>query len=193
MLSTNPCPPAKCREKGGKRREIYKFNCKTTLLITPVILIILIIRERKQNIENWYRASWSWVPGHWCARWAPGSPRLDSTVVGNWTQESMDPNLDKQAGQGAGSFSEGSHGWTEWAPNDPPALNWGRCFSVLCQAEFLIAEVRTQNLCRFCWVWVTRNYRCLSRLFPPPTPFASESHCRWNPCNSVPEVKFYTP
>jgi len=49
MLSINPCPPTTGREKRGRGRETYKLSIKTALLI---ILIILIIREIKQNIQN---------------------------------------------------------------------------------------------------------------------------------------------
>jgi len=46
MLSVNPCPPNRGREKGGKGRETYKLEMKTALLV------ILMIREIKQNIQN---------------------------------------------------------------------------------------------------------------------------------------------
>jgi len=52
MLSANPRPPTKGREKGGKGREIYKLNIKTALLITLIILVILIIRKINQNVQN---------------------------------------------------------------------------------------------------------------------------------------------
>jgi len=48
MLSVNPCPPTREREK-GKRRETYKLDIKTALLI---ILTTLIIREIRENIQN---------------------------------------------------------------------------------------------------------------------------------------------
>jgi len=41
MLSVNPCLPTRGRDKGGKGRETYKWNIKTTLLITLIILIII--------------------------------------------------------------------------------------------------------------------------------------------------------
>jgi len=49
MSSINPGPPTRGREKGGEGREAYKLNIKTALLI---ILIILTIRQIKQNIQN---------------------------------------------------------------------------------------------------------------------------------------------
>jgi len=48
MLSINPHPPTRGRDKGGRGREIYKSEMKTALLIS------LIIRERRQNIQNRY-------------------------------------------------------------------------------------------------------------------------------------------
>jgi len=42
----NPCPPTRVTEKGGKGRETYKLNIKFALLI------ILIMRERKWNVQN---------------------------------------------------------------------------------------------------------------------------------------------
>jgi len=48
--------------KGGKGRKTYNLNIKTALLITLIIPIILTIREIKQNIQNQYGVSWSWVP-----------------------------------------------------------------------------------------------------------------------------------
>jgi len=68
--------PITGREKGGKGRETYKLNIKTSLLI---ILIILIIREIKQA--------------------APGSPGLASAAGRNWTQECTDRNLDQDRRQ----------------------------------------------------------------------------------------------
>jgi len=52
MLSINPHPPTRGREKGGKGRETDKLNINPALLITLIILIILIIRGIKQNIQN---------------------------------------------------------------------------------------------------------------------------------------------
>jgi len=39
-----------------------------------------------------------WGPSSSCQA-APGSPGLDSSVDGNWTQEGMDWNLDQDCGQ----------------------------------------------------------------------------------------------
>jgi len=51
MLSIKPRPLHQGKEKGGKGRETYKLEIKTALLI---ILIILIIREIRQNIQTLY-------------------------------------------------------------------------------------------------------------------------------------------
>jgi len=40
------------REKGGKGRKTYKFNIKTVLLKILIIVIILIIREIKENTQK---------------------------------------------------------------------------------------------------------------------------------------------
>jgi len=45
MLSINPCPPTRRRQKAGKGRETYELEMKTGLLM-------LIIREIRQNIQN---------------------------------------------------------------------------------------------------------------------------------------------
>jgi len=50
-LSVNPRPPTRGRGKGGKGRETYKLEIKTTLLI--------ILREIIQNITNQYWVSWN--------------------------------------------------------------------------------------------------------------------------------------
>jgi len=49
MLSVNPRPPTRGREKGGKGRETYTLNIKAGLLI-----ILIIITEVRQNIRNPY-------------------------------------------------------------------------------------------------------------------------------------------
>jgi len=54
MLSINPHPPTRGREKGEKGREAYKLNIKTALPVTLIILIILIIRKIILNIQNQY-------------------------------------------------------------------------------------------------------------------------------------------
>jgi len=54
MLSIKPCPPTRGRQKGGKERKIYKSNIKTASLVTLLILLLIIIREIKQNIQNQY-------------------------------------------------------------------------------------------------------------------------------------------
>jgi len=54
MLSVNPCPPTTGKEKGGKRRETYNLNINAALLTTLIILIILMVRGLKQNIQNRY-------------------------------------------------------------------------------------------------------------------------------------------
>jgi len=55
MLSINPHPTTTTGvEKGGKGRETYKLNIKTALLITLIMLIKLMVREIKQNVENRY-------------------------------------------------------------------------------------------------------------------------------------------
>jgi len=90
MLSVNPHLPTRGREKGRKGRETYKLNIKTTLLI-----ILIILREIKQNIQNRYCVSWSWVLGSHQRLPGQGSLGLDSAVDGNWSQECMDRNLDQ--------------------------------------------------------------------------------------------------
>jgi len=52
MLSIKPHLPTTGREKGEKGRETYKINIKIALIIILIKLIILILREIKQNIQN---------------------------------------------------------------------------------------------------------------------------------------------
>jgi len=47
MLSVNPRPPTRGREKGGKGRETYRLGMTTALSI-------IIIIEIMQNIQNQY-------------------------------------------------------------------------------------------------------------------------------------------
>ena len=125
MLSVNPHPSA--RRKG---RETYKLSIKTTLLITLIIVIILLIRDIKQNMQNWYWVSRSWVPGCWCTgsscqalTWRSRTGLNGRKALGSGMHRS-ESGSGSQAGQWAGSSSEGGHGWREWDPHDPPALNW---------------------------------------------------------------------
>jgi len=109
MLS-NPHPPTRGREKGGTRRQTYKWDIKTALLIT---LIILRIREIRQNIQNLNWVSGIWVLQALASHWAaPGSPGLGPVIDGNWTQECTDCNLDQDRRQDK-----------EQGPLRKPALN----------------------------------------------------------------------
>ena len=77
------------RETGGEGRETYKLNIKTALVIKLIILIMLIIWEIKQNIQNWYWVSWSWVPG---AGVPPAAARQHQTVP-SWTWQQTGTGL----------------------------------------------------------------------------------------------------
>jgi len=57
--------------------------------------------------------------------------RLQKSQTGLSSRQEPDSRMHRsesgsgsQAGEGAGSSSEASHGQREWAPCDPPALNW---------------------------------------------------------------------
>ena len=139
--------PITGREKGGKGRETYKLNIKTSLLI---ILIILIIREIKQA--------------------APGSPGLASAAGRNWTQECTDRNLDQDRGQNMSRVL-----LRRWPRTKMTRTSWSPSFkqSVMCMAwntalvsigspelsapsckydPFRLLTCRTQKICRWPWL-----------------------------------------
>ena len=92
--------------------------------------IIIIIREIKQHIQNWYGFSRSWVLGTLAShQQLPGSTRKSHTGLSSrWELDSgmhgSESGSGSQAGQGAGSSSEASHEQIERDPRDPPILNW---------------------------------------------------------------------
>jgi len=122
MLSVNPHPPTRGREKGGKGRETYKLNIKTALLITLKILIIL-IRQTRQNIQNQYRVSLEMGAGMLEShQQLPGSTSKSRTGLSS--RRELDSGMHgSESGSGGGSSSEAGHGRRERDPCDPPALN----------------------------------------------------------------------
>jgi len=97
MLSDNPRPPSRGREKRGKRRETYKLNIKS---FTDNINNTNNINNKRNNTILSFPEL---VAGHWhCAsscQAAPGNPGLDLAVNRNWTQECTDHNLDQDRRQ----------------------------------------------------------------------------------------------
>jgi len=92
MLSVNPCLPTRRRKKGGKGRETYKLNIK------PALLIRREIKHTKPIMSFPEFGAGCWHPTSSCQA-APGSPRLDSAVNGNWTQECTHRSLNQDRRQ----------------------------------------------------------------------------------------------
>ena len=94
--------PHQGKDKGGKVRETYKLNIKSFTNSTKKTNNV---SNKRNNIkytkpilnflelgaERWYPIS--------SYQAAPGSPKLDSTVGRNWTQECTDQNLDRDRRQ----------------------------------------------------------------------------------------------
>ena len=129
MLSIKPHPSTRGGEKGWKGRETYKFNIKSfthnanntnninnkrnnakhTKLIRSFLELGAGALVSDQQLPGSTRKSRT----HLSTRW-----ELDSGMLG------LESASGSQAGQRAGSSSEAGHGWREWDPRDPPALNW---------------------------------------------------------------------
>ena len=91
-----PRPPTRGRNKGGKGRETYKWNIKTALLITGIILKI---KGIKQNRQNQYWVLWNWVPRGLVPGRHQEVPDWTLQLDGNWTRECTDGNLDQDRRQ----------------------------------------------------------------------------------------------
>ena len=118
-----PAPPRGEGKKEDKGERLTNWIYKV-LLITLLILIISIIREIMQNAQN----------RHWVSRSQTllGSTRKSRTGFGSRQEldsgmHGSEPGSGSQAGQRAGSSSEGTHGQREWDRRDGPALNWVWC------------------------------------------------------------------
>jgi len=118
MLAMNPHHPHHRKGKRRKRkreRETYKLSIKTALPITLIMLIILIRRQKMQNTQNRQLVSRDWVLGRWgpasSCRAGSGKPRtgLFSRQEPDSGMHRLQPGSEPQAGQRAGSSSEGGH------------------------------------------------------------------------------------